>query len=158
MNRISNVTFDEISIGQSASYSRTIGDREIKLFAAASGDLNPVHLDAEYAAGTMFKGRIAHGMLTGGVISATLALVLPGPGTVYLEQSLRFQRPVHIGDELTARLTVTAKRDDRKFVTMDCDVVNQDGKSVAIGTAKVIAPTEKITIDEPAEIRVTFES
>jgi len=155
MKQISNYTYDEISIGQTASYSRTIGEKEIILFAAATGDVNPVHLDAEFAAGTLFKERIAHGMLTGGIISAALALVLPGPGTIYLGQSLRFQRPVKLGDELTARLQVSAKRDDKKIVTLDCEVLNQHGKTVANGTAEIMAPGEKIVIDQPSEPRVT---
>ena len=158
MSQISNYTFDELTIGQTASYSRAIGEKEIILFAAATGDINPVHLDAEFAAGTIFKERIAHGMLTGGVISAALALVLPGPGTIYLGQSLRFQRPVKIGDELTARLEVSAKRDDKKIVTLDCEVVNQHGKTVATGTAEIMAPSEKIIIDEPSAPRVTVEA
>ena len=118
MSQISNYTFDEITIGQKASYSRVIGEKEIILFAAATGDINPVHLDAEFAAESIFKERIAHGMLTGGVISAALALVLPGPGCIYLGQSLRFQKPVKIGDELTAQLEVTAKREDKEILTL----------------------------------------
>jgi len=149
MSQLSNHTFDEITIGQTASFSRVIGEQEILLFAAASGDVNPVHLDEEYAAGTLFKERIAHGMLTGAIISAALALELPGPGTIYLGQSLRFRLPVRIGDELTARLQVTEKREDRKFVTLDCSVTNQHGKVVANGTAEVIAPVDRITIERP---------
>ena len=149
MSQLSNHTFDEITIGQTASFSRVIGEQEILLFAAASGDVNPVHLDEEYAAGTLFKERIAHGMLTGAIISAALALELPGPGTIYLGQSLRFRMPVKIGDELTARLQVTEKREDRKFVTLDCSVTNQHGKVVANGTAEVIAPVDRISIERP---------
>jgi acyl dehydratase len=158
MSQISNYTFDEISIGQTASYSRVITEREIILFAAASGDVNPVHLDAEFAAQSMFKQRIAHGMLTGGVISAALALVLPGPGCVYLGQTLRFQKPVKIGDELTARLEVTAKREDKEILTIECEVLNQHGTAVASGTATIKAPGEKIVIDEPSAPRVTIET
>jgi 3-hydroxybutyryl-CoA dehydratase len=157
LKQISNHTFDEIRIGQTATYRRVIGEREIVLFAAASGDVNPVHLDEAFAAGTMFGQRIAHGMLTGGVISSALALVLPGPGVIYLGQSLRFRKPVVIGDELTVHLEVTAKRDDRKFVTLDCKVVNQEGATVADGTAEVMAPTEKLTIDLPPEPEVRIE-
>ena len=113
MSQISNYTFEEISIGQTASFSRLIGEQEILLFAAASGDVNPVHLDAEFAAGTMFKERIAHGMMSGAIISAAIALELPGPGSIYLGQSLRFRLPVKIGDELTAQLEVISKREDR---------------------------------------------
>jgi acyl dehydratase len=157
LKQISNHTFDEIRVGQTATYRRVIGEREIVLFAAASGDVNPVHLDEAFAAGTMFGQRIAHGMLTGGVISSALALVLPGPGVIYLGQSLRFRKPVVIGDELTVHLEVTAKRDDRKFVTLDCKVVNQEGTTVADGTAEVMAPTEKLTIDLPPEPEVRIE-
>ena len=149
MSRISNFTYDEIRIGQTGSYTRRIGEREVLLFAAASGDVNPLHLDEDYAAATPFGERIAHGILSGSLISSAVALVLPGPGSVYVSQSLRFLRPVHIGDELTARLEVTAKRDDKRFVTLDCQVVNQHGRAVVSGEAVVLAPAEKITIDEP---------
>ena len=108
------------------------------------------HMDDEYAAGTVFKGRIAHGMLTGAIISAALALELPGPGTIYLGQSLRFRLPVKVGDELTAQLEVVEKREDKKFVTLDCSVSNQHGKVVASGTAEVIAPLDKIRIERPS--------
>jgi 3-hydroxybutyryl-CoA dehydratase len=158
MSQISNHTFDEISIGQTASYSKLIGEQEILLFAAASGDVNPVHLDAEYAAGTMFKERIAHGMLSGAIISAALALELPGPGTIYLGQSLRFRLPVKIGDEITVQLKVTGKRVDRGFVTLECNAINQHGKTVASGIAEVIAPGEKITIELPSLPRVNIEA
>jgi len=158
MTQIANQTFDEIRVGQTATYRRVIGEREVALFAAASGDVNPVHLDDAFAAGTMFGGRIAHGMLTGGVISSALALVLPGPGVIYLGQTLRFRKPVRIGDELTVHLEVTAKREDRKFVTLVCRVENQEGTTVADGTAEVLAPTEKIVIDLPPEPEVRFEA
>ena len=149
MSQISNYIFDEIFIGQTATYSRLIGEKEVLLFAAASGDVNPVHLDAEFAAGTIFKERIAHGMMSGAIISAAIALELPGPGSIYLEQSLRFRLPVKIGDELTAQLEVTAKREDRKWITLDCVVINQHGKTVTSGTAEVMPPAEKLIIDRP---------
>ena len=155
MSQISNYTYDEISIGQTAEYSKTVTEQDIQLFAIVSGDVNPVHLDAQFAAITQFKERIAHGMLTGAVISAALALELPGPGTIYLGQSLRFRLPVKIGDEITVQLEVTEKRDDKGFVTLDCKAVNQRGKVVASGTAEVMAPTEKLTIDRPSLPTVT---
>ena len=158
MSQISNHTFDEIFIGQTATFSRKIGEREILLYAAASGDVNPVHLDAEYAAGTIFGERIAQGMMTGAVISAALALVLPGPGTIYLGQNLKFWLPVKIDDEITVQLEVTSKREDKKFVTLDCNVINQHGETVANGTANVIAPVEKITIDKPSEPRFQIDA
>lgn len=149
MNRIRNHTFEEIFIGQTASFSRQIGEKEVLLFAAASGDVNPVHLDAEYAAGTLFKTRIAHGMLSASVISAALALELPGPGTIYLGQSLRFLRPVKLGDILTAQLEVESKQEDNKTISLACMVLNQHGKTVITGSAEVMAPVEKIEIDRP---------
>jgi 3-hydroxybutyryl-CoA dehydratase len=155
VNQLTNYTYDEISIGQTASYSKLVEEKDIQLFAAVSGDVNPVHLDAQFAATTQFKERIAHGMLTGAVISAALALELPGPGTIYLGQSLRFRLPVKIGDEITVQLEVTEKRDDKGFVTLDCKAVNQRGKIVASGTAEVMAPTEKLTIERPSLPTIT---
>jgi len=149
MAQISNFTFDEIQIGQTTSFSRTIGEREIMLFAAASGDVNPLHLDPVYAATTPFGEPIAHGILSASLISAAVALQLPGPGAVYVSQSLRFLRPVKAGDQLTARLEVTAKRADKKFITLDCEIVNQHGKPVVTGQAEIMAPVEKVTIDLP---------
>ena len=98
MPRLVNYTYDEITIGQTARYSRLIEERDIRLFAAVSGDVNPVHLDPEFAAATSFGEPIAHGMLTGAIISAALAMELPGPGTIYLSQSLKFRLPVKPGD------------------------------------------------------------
>ncbi len=149
MSTLSNFTYDEIEIGQTASYSKTIEAQDIQMFAAVSGDVNPVHLDADFAATTQFKQPIAHGMLTGAIISAALAMELPGPGTIYLGQSLRFRLPVLIGDSITIELEVTEKRDDRKFVTLNCKAVNQDGKTVASGVAEVMAPTEKLELEKP---------
>lgn len=149
MSELSNFTYDEISIGQTAEYSKQIGEQDIQLFAAVSGDVNPLHLDAEFAATTPFKERIAHGMLTGAIISAALALELPGPGTVYLGQTLRFRLPVKIGDQITVKLEVTEKRDDKGFVTLDCKALNQAGKTVATGVAEVMAPREKMRLPQP---------
>jgi acyl dehydratase len=157
MSKLSNFTYDEITIGQTATYSKLVQEQDIQLFAAASGDVNPVHLDADFAAGTMFKGRIAHGMLTGALISAALAMELPGPGTVYLSQSLRFRLPVRIGDTITIKLEVTDKQDKRKFVTLDCKAFNQNDKLVASGSAEVMAPSEKLLIERPALPRVQIE-
>jgi acyl dehydratase len=157
MSQLSNFTYDEITIGQTATYSKLVQERDIQLFAAASGDVNPVHLDADFAAGTMFKGRIAHGMLTGALISAALAMELPGPGTIYLSQTLRFRLPVKIGDTITIKLEVTAKQDKRQFVTLDCKAYNQDGKLVASGSAEVMAPSEKLLIERPVLPSIQIE-
>ncbi|MCP5129707.1 MAG: MaoC family dehydratase N-terminal domain-containing protein [Pseudomonadales bacterium] len=150
MPKLGNFTFDEITIGQTANYSKQIEERDIRLFAAVSGDVNPVHLDADFAAGTAFGERIAHGMLTGALVSAALAMELPGPGTIYISQSLRFRLPVKIGDTVTVTLEVTEKQDRRKIVTLDCKASNAAGKLVATGTAQVIAPTQKLQIERPA--------
>jgi 3-hydroxybutyryl-CoA dehydratase len=157
MSKLSNYTYDEITIGQTATYSKLVQERDIQLFAAASGDVNPVHLDADFAAGTLFKGRIAHGMLTGALISAALAMELPGPGTIYLSQSLRFRLPVKIGDAITIKLEVTDKQDKRQLVTLDCKAYNQDDKLVASGSAEVMAPNEKLLIERPALPRVQID-
>ena len=101
MSKLTNHTFDELEIGQTASYSKTCTEEDILLFAKVSGDVNPVHLDEEFASNTQFGKRIAHGMYTGALISAALALNLPGPGSIYLGQNLKFRAPVRIGDELT---------------------------------------------------------
>jgi 3-hydroxybutyryl-CoA dehydratase len=150
MPQLANYTYEEISIGQTASYSKQVEERDIQLFAAVSGDVNPVHLDADFAAGTVFGERIAHGMLTGAIISAALAMELPGPGTIYLSQTLRFRLPVKIGDTITVALEVTEKQDRRKIVTMDCKASNNQGKLVATGSAEVMAPPSKLLIDRPA--------
>lgn len=149
MSRLSNFTYDELTLGQKASFSKHVTEQDVALFAAVSGDVNPVHLDETFAAETMFGGRIAHGMLSGAVISAALAMEMPGPGVIYLGQTLRFTRPVRIGDEITAHLEVIEKRDGKGIVTLACEVINQDGKVVASGEATVLAPPEKIVIERP---------
>lgn len=144
MQYIENRTFDEIRIGETAEIVRTLKPEDIELFAVMSGDVNPAHVDAEYAHSDMFHKVIAHGMWGGALISAVLGTELPGPGTIYLDQNLRFRRPVGIGDTVAVRVTVTAKDAARKQVTLDCRCTNQDGEVVIEGTAEVIAPTEKV--------------
>lgn len=151
MTTISNRPFDTIKIGDFCDRKHTVSEDDLLLFARASGDLNPLHLDEEYAATTPFKQRIAHGMFTGGLISAALAMDLPGPGTIYLSQDLQFKRPVCIGDQLSVVLTAIEKHSEKPIVTLSCEVTNQDGKAVVIGTAKVMAPTKNMTV-EAAEL------
>lgn len=157
MPQISNFTYDEITIGQTANYSKRVEEQDIQLFAAVSGDVNPVHLDPKFAATTQFKECIAHGMLSGAIISAALAMELPGPGTIYLGQSLRFRLPVKIGDTITVKLEVVEKKDKRKFVTLDCKAFNQNDKLVVTGTADVMAPSDKLVLERPALPRVQIE-
>ncbi|MDE8652106.1 bifunctional enoyl-CoA hydratase/phosphate acetyltransferase [Novosphingobium album (ex Liu et al. 2023)] len=141
---IENRTFDEIRVGDTASVTRTLSQRDIQLFALVSGDVNPAHLDADFAGTDFFRRVIAHGMWGGGLISAVLGTELPGPGTIYLGQSLHFVRPVGIGDSITASVTVTHKQPDRNVLLLDCLCVNQHGETVITGEAEVKAPTEKI--------------
>jgi 3-hydroxybutyryl-CoA dehydratase len=131
--------FDELSLGQSAERSHVVGQADIEAFAQVSGDTNPVHLDEAYAKTTTFGGRIAHGMLSAAYISAVLGTQLPGPGAIYLSQSLRFRRPVRIGDEVIARVTVKALDEKRGHVTLET-VCLVNGKAVLDGEAAVMAP------------------
>ena len=156
MATMENRTFDEIAIGESAEVTREVTRADIALFAVVSGDVNPAHLDDAYAAGTRFKNVIMHGMWSGAIISRLLGVSLPGPGTIYLSQSLAFKRPVSIGDHITFKVEVTEKRDDKKIVVLACTGVNQDGKTVVDGEAVVMAPTEKLTPALPAEPAVTI--
>lgn len=144
--QISNITFEDINLGDSTTYTRLITNQEVEAFAAISGDHNPLHLDPEYAATTAFGECIAHGMLTGALISAAIAMQLPGPGSVYLSQSLQFKSPVFLGDTLTVTLTVIDKHAKRPWITLQCQVDNQDGKAVAKGEAQVVAPTKQETV------------
>jgi phosphate butyryltransferase len=141
---IENRTFDELKIGDTASLSHTVTQRDIDLFATVTGDVNPAHVDPAYAQTDMFHHIIIHGMWGAGLISAVLGTKLPGPGTIYLGQNLRFRHPVNIGDTITATLTVSEKKPEKGDVILDCVCTNQDGKAVITGTATTRAPTEKI--------------
>lgn len=141
-----NLTFDELSVGQSAKLVRTITLDDIKSFAAVSGDINPAHLNKEYAEGTIFSDVIAHGMLGAGLISALFGTRFPGPGTIYLGQELGFTKPVRVGDTLTVVATVKEKDERRKRVRMDCQVTNQKGEAVLHGEAYLMPPTEKVRV------------
>lgn len=141
-----NVTYDELSVGQSARLVRTVTVEDIQAFAAVSGDINPAHLNSEYADATMFHGVIAHGMLGAALISALFGTQFPGPGTIYLGQELKFTKPVRIGDTLTVLATVTEKDDEKKRIKLDCQVTNQKGDVVLKGEAKLMPPTQKVKV------------
>ena len=143
---IENVTFDEITLGQSARLLRTLTLADIQAFAAVSGDTNPAHMDEQYANDTLFHGVIAHGMWGGALISALLGTQFPGPGTIYQDQALHFTKPVRVGDTLTVTATVVSKDDATKSVELDCQVLNQKGECVLHGTARVLAPTHKVRL------------
>ena len=144
MDMIENRTFDEIAVGDGASLVRTLSREDIELFAIMSGDVNPAHVDDEYARSDMFHKIIAHGMWGGALISTLLGTKLPGPGAIYLGQTLTFCRPVAIGDTITVSVTAAEKDAKKHTVIFDCQCINQHGEVVITGNAKVIAPTEKV--------------
>lgn len=145
MNIIENRPYSELKIGDSASLTRTLTEEDIKIFAIMSGDVNPAHVDEEFASESRFKKVIAHGMWSGTLISTVLGTMLPGPGTIYLGQSLRFVRPVGVGDTITVAVQVAEMQDEKHRLKLDCTVTNQNGEKVVTGVAEVIAPTEKIS-------------
>ncbi|MGO9817235.1 MAG: bifunctional enoyl-CoA hydratase/phosphate acetyltransferase [Acidocella sp.] len=142
---LENRVFDDIAIGDSASITKEITQDDIALFAVISGDINPAHLDAEYAATSLFHHIVAQGVLTAGLISGVLGTKLPGPGTIYASQDLKFLAPVSPGDTITATCTVTEKILEKHLVVLDCHCVNQNGQEVLRGTAVVLAPVEKVS-------------
>lgn len=127
-----------LQAGDKASRTTTITDEMIRAFSDLTGDTNPVHLDDAYAADTRFGRRIAHGMIAAGLISATLANDLPGPGTVYLSQTLQFKAPVYPGDAITTTVEVKSVRPDKPIVTLRTSCKNQDDKVVLEGEAVVL--------------------
>lgn len=129
------------AIGMTATLEKTITELDLERFAEVSLDRNPVHFDEAYAQTTRFGGRIAHGMIGAGLISAVIGTKLPGPGTVYLGQTLQFKRPVRIGDTLCATATVKAIREDKPIATLETIVQNQAGEVVLTGEATVLLPT-----------------
>lgn len=129
--------YDELSVGQEADYSKLVTDEDVMGFARVTGDFNPVHVDESAAARTRFGGRIAHGMLSAGFISAAIASKLPGPSSIYLSQSLRFTAPVRIGDTVTVRLTVLELM-SKKRVRLSTECRNQKGETVVEGEATIL--------------------
>jgi 3-hydroxybutyryl-CoA dehydratase len=126
MRELQGLFIEELEIGMTAIYSKTVTEADVVLFAGISGDSNPVHLDNEYAKDTLFKGRIAHGMLTASFISTVLGTKLPGPGCIYVSQNLKFRAPVRIGDTVTSRVTVTGIDKEKGRVTLEtnCSVAD----------------------------------
>jgi len=146
---------EELQVGQSAEFAKTVSSEDVVLFAEITGDFNPVHLDEAAAAKSRFGGRIAHGMLTAGMISATLAGKLPGPGSVYLSQTLRFTAPVRIGDTVTTRVEVTELNVPKRHVKLSTVCRNQKGDTVVEGEALVLLPRSvEAKSDEAASAEV----
>ncbi len=141
---IENKTFDELKLGDAASIKRTLTPKDIKLFSIMSGDVNPAHVDPDYAKDDMFHKIIAQGMWGASLISAALGTELPGPGTIYLDQTLKFTAPVVPGDTITVTVTVTDKKPEKHIVNLACTCINQNNKIVISGVATVIAPTVKV--------------
>lgn len=143
--------FEDLHIGRNAERTRTIDEQDIQAFAAVSGDHNPVHLDETYAADTLFKGRIAHGMLSAAYISAVIGMELPGPGAIYLSQNLTFKRPVRIGDTVLTRATITELDEGKGRATLKTECV-VNGKSVLDGEAVVMVPRRPLVENAVLEV------
>ena len=133
--------FEDLEIGMSDIYAKTITDTDIVLFAGISGDTNPVHLNHEFASETMFEGRIAHGMISAAFISTVIGTKLPGPGCIYVGQSLKFKAPVRVNDTVTARVTITKLVPEKPFIEMDT-VCTVNGKPVLTGEATIMVPSK----------------
>ncbi len=144
MQYIENRTFDEIKVGDSAELTRILKQNDIELFAVMSGEVNPAHVDADFANSDMFHKVIVHGMWGGALISAVLGTELPGPGTIYQSQNLNFRQAVGLGDMITVRVTVTDKSVEDHHVTLSCLCTNQNNETVIEGQAVVVAPTQKV--------------
>jgi 3-hydroxybutyryl-CoA dehydratase len=145
--------FEDLIPGVTAEMSKTITETDVTLFAGITGDFNPVHIDAVAAARSRFGGRVAHGMLSAGLISAVLGMKLPGPGSIYLSQSLKFTRPVRIGDTVTAQVSVASVNTEKRRVTLTTVCRNQDGETVLEGDALVLVPLEAPAFGDPALVR-----
>jgi len=156
-DNLENHTFEEIQIGNSASLTRTLTKKDIQLFAVMSGDVNPTHLDEEFTNKFLAGGLAGHSMWSGSIVSAILGTELPGPGTIYLSQDLRFLRTINLNDTVTVNVTVREKRPNKKSVIFDCSCINQRGETVMTGTAEVIAPSEKIVIPRPLRPEISFQ-
>lgn len=133
-------TINEIRVGDKEFFQKTISETDVYMYAGITGDLNPAHINEEYAKGTMFKGRIVHGMLTAGLISSVLGMKLPGPGTIYLKQELKFTAPVRIGDTINAEVEVIELLQEKNRVILKTTCTNQDGVVVLDGIATVMPP------------------
>ncbi len=133
-------TIQEITIGEKASFSKTVLEKDIEMFGEITNDYNPAHFDEEYASKTIFKKRISHGMLIGSLFSNVLGMNLPGPGSIYISQTLRFRRPVYIGDTITAEVTVKDIDKEKNRVLFDCVAYNQSKEAVIIGEAMMMPP------------------
>ncbi len=133
-------TIDELHIGDTAEFTKTISESDIYLFGGVTGDLNPAHINESYAKNTFFKGRIAHGMLLAGFISGVIGMKLPGPGSIYIRQELKFIAPARIGDTITARVEITQMQSEKNRITLRTTCTNQENTLVMDGEAMISPP------------------
>jgi acyl dehydratase len=150
---MTGLTFEDVAVGDAAELTRTVTAETIREFVSASGDDNPIHSDAAFAAGTRFRRVIAPGMLTGSFVSSVIGTRLPGPGTIYLSQTVRFLRPVHVGDRVTARVEVAERVADRNRLRLVTTCINQDGQIVLEGEAWVLPSPKRIEYAVPRPAR-----
>jgi Acyl dehydratase len=137
---VKGLTIKELKIGDKASFQKTITETDVYLYAGITGDLNPAHINQVESEKTMFQGRIAHGMLTAGLVSAVLGMQLPGPGSIYLGQELKFTAPVKIGDTIKAEVEVIERIEDKNRIKLSTICTNQDGVQVLKGIATIMPP------------------
>ena len=149
MKQLKSITYNELKVGDQGQFTKSLEARDIVLFGETSGDINPVHFDEAYAAKSIFKGRVAHGMWSASLISTCIGIVMPGPGSIYLGQTLDFNLPVRVGDTLTAVVTVKQKLDAKKTILLDCEVRNQNDELVVSGEARVIPPRKAAEMPAP---------
>jgi len=133
-------TIEELRIGDTAEFTKTISESDVYLFAGVTGDLNPAHINESYASNTFFKGRIAHGMLLAGFISGVIGMKLPGPGSIYIRQELKFLAPARIGDTITARVEITQMQSEKNRITLRTTCMNQENTLVMDGEAMISPP------------------
>ncbi|MCL2702204.1 MAG: MaoC family dehydratase [Defluviitaleaceae bacterium] len=138
-----NYLYDELSVGQKASFSKTVTETDVYLFAGISGDINPAHLSEEYAKNTFFKTRIAHGLISAGLVSGVLGNIMPGHGTIWISQQLNFMAPVKFGDTITAVVEIAEKLEKSK-IKIKAACVNQDGVTVLEGEGIISPPRVKV--------------
>ena len=139
-------TIDELHIGDAAEFTKTISESDIYLFAGVTGDLNPAHINESYAKNTFFKTRIAHGMLLAGFISGVIGMKLPGPGSIYIRQELKFLAPARIGDTITARVEVTQMQSEKNRITLRTTCTNQENMLIMDGEATISPPKKAKSI------------
>jgi acyl dehydratase len=141
---MNSLSINELKIGDSSEVKKVFSEKEVLTFADVTTDHNPAHVDKEYASKSMFKKQIVHGMFVGSLFSAIFGVDMPGLGSIYIKQSLKFTKPVYFGDEITAKATVKELKTDRNRVVFDCVATNQNGDTVIIGEAVIMPPKKEV--------------